>query len=75
MPSNKLGLSPYLVNALKELKHNKPTPIQAAAIPAILKGQDILGIAPTGSGKSPRVRNRNKRRSGNVDCSDGPGCW
>lgn len=52
MPANKLGLSPSLVKTLKELKYDKPTPIQAAAIPAILNGTDVLGIAPTGSGKT-----------------------
>ena len=52
MSSNKLGLSPSLMQALKDLKYNKPTPIQAAAIPAVLEGKDVLGIAPTGSGKT-----------------------
>ena len=33
-------------------KYKKPTPIQAEAIPAILAGKDILGIAQTGSGKT-----------------------
>ena len=34
------------------LKYEKPTPIQAQAIPAILSGRDIIGIAKTGSGKT-----------------------
>ncbi|WP_375122118.1 DEAD/DEAH box helicase [Variovorax sp. WS11] len=29
-----------------------PTPVQSAAIPAVLRGQDVLGLAQTGSGKT-----------------------
>ncbi len=47
-----LGLLPYLLKALSELKYEEAYPIQEKAIPAILKGKDILGIAPTGSGKT-----------------------
>lgn len=52
MPFTALGLSTALQKALLEQKMTKPTPIQAAAIPVILEGKDVLGIAQTGSGKT-----------------------
>lgn len=52
MPFSKLGLSDALLNALAEQKYTQPYPIQEQAIPAILEGKDILGIAQTGSGKT-----------------------
>ncbi|MDW7694730.1 DEAD/DEAH box helicase [Flammeovirgaceae bacterium SG7u.111] len=52
MSFSSLGLSPFLVKALTEQKLNKPTPIQEQAIPVILQGKDLLGIAQTGSGKT-----------------------
>ncbi|KAJ3290332.1 pre-mRNA processing RNA-helicase [Borealophlyctis nickersoniae] len=36
----------------KVLKYEKPTPIQAQAIPAVMSGRDVIGIAKTGSGKT-----------------------
>ncbi len=47
-----LGLSPALAAAAAELGWALPTPVQAAALPAILQGQDVLATAPTGSGKT-----------------------
>jgi superfamily II DNA/RNA helicase len=47
-----LGLSPDTLRAVHETGYNTPTPIQAAAIPEVLKGRDILGIAQTGTGKT-----------------------
>ncbi len=47
-----LGLSASLVKALAGLEIVRPTTIQEQAIPAILAGKDILGIAKTGSGKT-----------------------
>ncbi len=47
-----LGLSPALSEAAALAGWMAPTPIQAAALPAILQGRDLLGIAPTGSGKT-----------------------
>jgi ATP-dependent RNA helicase RhlE len=52
MPFSSLGLSDSLLKALAEQHYAKPYPIQQEAIPAILKGNDILGIAKTGSGKT-----------------------
>lgn len=47
-----LGLSPQLVSSLTALGFEEPTPIQEAAIPAILAGSDVLGQAATGTGKT-----------------------
>ncbi len=47
-----LGLSAPLLKAIQEQGYQQPYPIQEQAIPAILAGHDILGIAPTGSGKT-----------------------
>lgn len=47
-----LGLSAPILQALAERQHTLPTPIQAAAIPAILRGEDVWGSAQTGSGKT-----------------------
>jgi superfamily II DNA/RNA helicase len=52
MPFSALGLSPALLAALRERAYTSPTPIQAAAIPAVLQGRDVLGSAQTGSGKT-----------------------
>lgn len=47
-----LGLSDALLRALAELGYESPTPIQRAAIPAILRGRDVWASAETGSGKT-----------------------
>ncbi len=47
-----LGLSPALIKALAAEGYEIPTPIQAQAIPELLKGRDMLGIAQTGTGKT-----------------------
>ena len=52
MPFASLGLSPALAHAAEKAGFVTPTPIQAAAIPAILQGADLLGAAQTGSGKT-----------------------
>lgn len=46
------GCSRVVLEALKKYNFEKPTPIQAHAIPAILSGRDVIGIAKTGSGKT-----------------------
>ena len=47
-----LGLSPSLVSAVAALGYEEPTPIQREAIPVLLAGQDVLGMAGTGTGKT-----------------------
>lgn len=47
-----LGISAPLVTVLDKLSLTQPYPIQEKAIPAVLEGRDILGIAKTGSGKT-----------------------
>ncbi len=52
MPFTVLGLDPRIIQAVQEAGYTEPTPIQAAAIPAILTGSDVIGIAQTGTGKT-----------------------
>jgi len=47
-----LGLAPALVETLDELGYETPTPIQASAVPALLDGRDVVGLAQTGTGKT-----------------------
>jgi ATP-dependent RNA helicase RhlE len=47
-----LGLSEPLLKTIEEQNYREPYPIQRSAIPAILNGKDVLGIAKTGSGKT-----------------------
>ena len=47
-----LGLSPKLLKALEQTNMTTPTPIQAQAIPHIMKGCDLMGLAQTGTGKT-----------------------
>jgi len=47
-----LGIKKSILDGLKELNFQAPFPIQAAAIPVILSGQDVIGQAHTGTGKT-----------------------
>src|SRR5512145_11264 len=47
-----LGLDPRLLEVLAELGYEEPTPIQREAIPPLLEGRDVLGLAATGTGKT-----------------------
>uniref|UniRef100_A0A6A7FPL7 Probable ATP-dependent RNA helicase DDX46 n=1 Tax=Hirondellea gigas TaxID=1518452 RepID=A0A6A7FPL7_9CRUS len=46
------GVSKRTLDVLKKCKYEKPTPIQAQAVPAIMSGRNVIGIAKTGSGKT-----------------------
>ncbi|WP_299363916.1 DEAD/DEAH box helicase [uncultured Paracoccus sp.] len=47
-----MGIDPRVAINLPELGMTEPTPIQAQAIPAIIEGRDLLGMAQTGTGKT-----------------------
>ena len=47
-----LGVAEYLCRALAADGYTKPTPIQERAIPTLMEGRDLLGIAETGTGKT-----------------------
>lgn len=47
-----LGLGPTLLKAIEEKGYTTPSPIQAKAIPEVLKGKDVLASAQTGTGKT-----------------------
>jgi ATP-dependent RNA helicase DeaD len=64
------NLHPHLEQAITELGYETPTPIQAAMIPVMLTGQDVIGQAQTGTGKTaafalPILQNLH-RKSGNA---------
>jgi len=52
MNFSQLGLTNAQLNACKSLGYENPTPIQAKAIPIILNGEDLIGCAETGTGKT-----------------------
>jgi ATP-dependent RNA helicase RhlE len=47
-----LGLAPELLRAAADAGYTIPTPIQARAIPLVLRGRDVMGLAQTGTGKT-----------------------
>jgi len=52
MSFNNLGLGPKLLQAISGAGYAAPTPIQSAAIPHVVAGRDLIGIAQTGTGKT-----------------------
>jgi ATP-dependent RNA helicase RhlE len=52
MTFEELNLAPAILKAVREQGYETPTPIQAQAIPSVLAGQDLLGGAQTGTGKT-----------------------
>ncbi|WP_181309943.1 DEAD/DEAH box helicase [Nocardioides campestrisoli] len=47
-----LGLDPSVLKTLAEVGYERPSPIQAATIPPLLEGRDVVGLAQTGTGKT-----------------------
>jgi len=52
MSFSDLGLGPEVLRAIEEAGYTTPTPIQEKAIPWVLQGRDVLGVAQTGTGKT-----------------------
>ena len=52
MTFDQLGLSPDVLRAVTDAGYTEPTPIQEQAIPLVLAGRDLIGIAQTGTGKT-----------------------
>lgn len=52
MPFSKLGLSQPITDAIQQLGYDKPTTIQTKAIPVVLRGEDLIAAAQTGTGKT-----------------------
>ena len=47
-----LGIAPHILETLTKMKFQTPTPIQQKAIPLAVAGQDVIGVAQTGTGKT-----------------------
>jgi ATP-dependent RNA helicase RhlE len=65
-----LNLIPSILSAVEAEGYDKPTPVQAACIPSILEGRDVLGCAQTGTGKTaafalPMLQNLSANRPAN----------
>lgn len=52
MTFDDLNLAPEIMRAINDVGYTSPTPIQAEAIPEVIAGRDVLGIAQTGTGKT-----------------------
>ena len=52
MTFDELGLGPNVLKAVSDAGYDSPTPIQAQAIPHVISGGDVTGIAQTGTGKT-----------------------
>lgn len=52
MPFSKFGLEAGILQAIQQSGYIRPTPVQAACIPKVMQGQDVIAIAQTGTGKT-----------------------
>jgi ATP-dependent RNA helicase RhlE len=52
MPFSNFGLEPGILRAIQKAGYTRPTPVQAAAIPKVMLGVDVIAIAQTGTGKT-----------------------
>ena len=71
MNFKELGIIDVLLEAIQDEGYTNPTPIQKQAIPTLLKGNDLLGCAQTGTGKTaafgvPILQNLYKKQAGNI---------
>ena len=72
-------LNPAILKALGEEGYTQPTPIQAQAIPSVLAGKDLQGIAQTGTGKTAAfalpILHRLRRNQARADAARRAACW
>jgi len=52
MPFRKFGFEREILGAIQKAGYTRPTPVQAAAIPKVMQGHDVIAIAQTGTGKT-----------------------
>ena len=52
MPFSHFGLGKEMLRAIQKAGYTQPTPVQAAAIPRVIQGNDLIAIAQTGTGKT-----------------------
>jgi ATP-dependent RNA helicase RhlE len=52
MPFSNFGLETEILRAIQKAGYTRPTPVQAAAIPKVMQGHDLIAIAQTGTGKT-----------------------
>ncbi len=52
MPFSNFGLEPQILRAVQLAGYTRPTPVQAASIPKVMQGHDLIAIAQTGTGKT-----------------------
>jgi ATP-dependent RNA helicase RhlE len=52
MPFSKFGLGNEILRAIQKAGYTRPTPVQVAAIPKVMQGNDLIAIAQTGTGKT-----------------------
>ena len=69
---DQLGLSREVLDAVAEIGHTQPTPVQAQAIPLVLAGKDVLAAAQTGTGETAAVLLPTRSRLGHAGAGEGP---
>jgi ATP-dependent RNA helicase RhlE len=69
---DQLGLSREVLDAVAEMGHTQPTPVQAQAIPLVLAGRDVLAAAQTGTGKTEAFLLPTLSRLGHAGAGEGP---
>ena len=52
MDADRAGFGPRLMRTIEKVGFERPTAIQAQALPVVLSGRDVIGVAKTGSGKT-----------------------
>ncbi len=73
MPFSKFGLEDGILRAVRKAGFTHPTPVQAAAIPKVMQGHDLIAIAQTGTGKTAAFVLPMLHRISQSGCNNRPG--